>query len=633
MKLLANTILLLLLLVTATLVHNVPGVYAETLVSQNSVIFIGTVQNIYPSGFKVKVNEVFYGEGLVIGEEINVNYDPTQANVFLGTLKVGDKVIVYGKISASGIDVNSSQYGIVNLKYVEKESFEKVFSKSYEYTASLPFSQEVGPFYINFYLGALVNIYVDMPMVGDYIAISRRGSPGVLRITPLPSSGKYSFNINLRISLDTFSYSWSKSWQQLLDLTLGKKQEVVLERVPIPVGNIGGASMEIGLTPIPIFIPVGVGCDLRAQGPLMFSEYDLNVYSLYWNTHTPTAVPLIFRGDEETNVICDNPYMDFVIGLQVKLDAKITALGVTIFSGEIGKFKLLALEQHLTLEPQSLELARFVPHYLLVLKMPREVLSANIDGISERQDETGSIIKLLKQGEHTIEVPEIVYVSDTIRMIFSSWSSGAMNNKLILLVTKDEDLSPLYKRQFKLTIVSGDYGTTNPPSGEYWFDEGSTITIEALPLSGCIVKDWVIDGSSLNKKDPSISIAVNFPHKVEVLFLDVTSPIAKAGKDRTVSLGDTVVFDASESTDNIGIVSYEWDFGDGTRASGKIVYHTYKSFGTYKVTLTVMDAAGNYAIDSITVTVQPPLWMIAGIAVTIIGAIVAIILVLKKKRK
>jgi hypothetical protein len=31
-----------------------------------------------------------------------------------------------------------------------------------------------------------------------------------------------------------------------------------------------------------------------------------------------------------------------------------------------------------------------------------------------------------------------------------------------------------------------------------------------------------------------------------------------------------VTFDASESTDDVCIVGYEWDFGDGTNGTGKI---------------------------------------------------------------
>lgn len=47
-----------------------------------------------------------------------------------------------------------------------------------------------------------------------------------------------------------------------------------------------------------------------------------------------------------------------------------------------------------------------------------------------------------------------------------------------------------------------------------------------------------------------------------------------------------------------GIVSYSWNFGDGTTDSGPQVSHAYSAGGTYAVTLTVEDAAGVTATQS-----------------------------------
>ena len=85
---------------------------------------------------------------------------------------------------------------------------------------------------------------------------------------------------------------------------------------------------------------------------------------------------------------------------------------------------------------------------------------------------------------------------------------------------------------------------------------------------------------------------------------DATKPVANAGPDKAVIVGKIVSFGAGDSNDNIGIVSYEWDFGDGTNGTGRNVTHTYNESGTYTVTLTVKDAAGNSQTDSMTITVQ-----------------------------
>lgn len=70
----------------------------------------------------------------------------------------------------------------------------------------------------------------------------------------------------------------------------------------------------------------------------------------------------------------------------------------------------------------------------------------------------------------------------------------------------------------------------------------------------------------------------------------------------------TCTFDASGSSDDVGIVSYAWSFGDGTSVSpaGSLMKtsHTFSSAGSYMVVLTVTDAAGQKATKSLLVTLK-----------------------------
>ncbi|HKW43094.1 MAG TPA: PKD domain-containing protein, partial [Thermoplasmata archaeon] len=86
--------------------------------------------------------------------------------------------------------------------------------------------------------------------------------------------------------------------------------------------------------------------------------------------------------------------------------------------------------------------------------------------------------------------------------------------------------------------------------------------------------------------------------------LDVVAPLASAGAGITVDQGAVATFDGSGSTDNLGIASYAWDFGDGSSAATALADHTYPAAGTYTATLTVWDYSGNAASSTTTVTVR-----------------------------
>ena len=86
---------------------------------------------------------------------------------------------------------------------------------------------------------------------------------------------------------------------------------------------------------------------------------------------------------------------------------------------------------------------------------------------------------------------------------------------------------------------------------------------------------------------------------------DVMAPVPRGGGDRAVEDGQSLFFDASASTDNVGVTSYLWEFGDGTTATTATATHVYGHTGAYTARLTATDAAGNAATSTFTVTVRP----------------------------
>ena len=93
---------------------------------------------------------------------------------------------------------------------------------------------------------------------------------------------------------------------------------------------------------------------------------------------------------------------------------------------------------------------------------------------------------------------------------------------------------------------------------------------------------------------------------ITVLLAETTNPVANAGPDQTVNEDVLVTFDGSASTDNVAVVNYTWTFVDGGAVTlyGAAPTHTFAEPGTYVVTLTVRDAAGNSDADTMTVTVR-----------------------------
>jgi len=158
-----------------------------------------------------------------------------------------------------------------------------------------------------------------------------------------------------------------------------------------------------------------------------------------------------------------------------------------------------------------------------------------------------------------------------------------------------------------------------PSGGNYWSDYTSVDLFSGLyqiDPNGDGIGDmpYIIDSDNRDRY-PLMSI------------VDTIKPVANAGSDQTVYVGENVTFNANLSNDNFGIISYDWYFGDGTTGTGVITTHQYNKTGTFTVTLTVKDAEGNSDTDTISIIVlapseRLPLWVIGvgTVAAIVIGA-------------
>ena len=113
------------------------------------------------------------------------------------------------------------------------------------------------------------------------------------------------------------------------------------------------------------------------------------------------------------------------------------------------------------------------------------------------------------------------------------------------------------------------------------------------------------DGNSANVQNPSHSYAAGGTYTVTFTATNNDSGMDSTSQQLTVSAGGgneapvgtftyscsgrDCSFDSSGSTDDVGITSYSWDFGDGVNSSAANPQHTYTANGNYTVILVVAD--------------------------------------------
>jgi len=183
-------------------------------------------------------------------------------------------------------------------------------------------------------------------------------------------------------------------------------------------------------------------------------------------------------------------------------------------------------------------------------------------------------------------------------------------------------------------IVSGDYvmfvfgnwsstevgdveGTFSPQATILCMDwDMSSIDV----VSGPLVGEWSVDGLEFRYDYlvPSTSYSMLFMandwgerywYNISTASVDNDPPVAGSDGDITAVVDTIVSLNASASSDNVGIVSYVWEFEDPVGSpqtlTGISVDYEFDTIGDYTVTLTVTDGAGHEDVDTFVITVTP----------------------------
>lgn len=129
------------------------------------------------------------------------------------------------------------------------------------------------------------------------------------------------------------------------------------------------------------------------------------------------------------------------------------------------------------------------------------------------------------------------------------------------------------------TIVSynWDFGDGSAPVNT----TSPTITHIYTAAGNYTVTLTVVDSENLTDTTSASIVIINYP--VANFSYSPSYPI----------VNEVVTFNASASEPDGGtIVEYFWDFGDGDNGTGVVVTHTYTTYGTFVVNLTVTDSEG-----------------------------------------
>jgi PKD repeat protein len=187
---------------------------------------------------------------------------------------------------------------------------------------------------------------------------------------------------------------------------------------------------------------------------------------------------------------------------------------------------------------------------------------------------------------------------------------------------------------------SDDVGEVNYTWTFTYDDEVQTLYGEAPTFDFEIVGAYVVtltvmdDGGLTDTDTMTVTVVEN------------QAPVADAGADQSATTGDTVTFDGSGSTDDVGVVNYTWTFtyDDEVRTLyGVAPTFDFDIAGTYTVTLTVTDGAGLTDTDTVSITVEDEepvdddeksfiesYGLIIGVLVAAAVAAVAVLFMLKK---
>ncbi|RYZ99472.1 MAG: PKD domain-containing protein [Sphingobacteriaceae bacterium] len=210
---------------------------------------------------------------------------------------------------------------------------------------------------------------------------------------------------------------------------------------------------------------------------------------------------------------------------------------------------------------------------------------------------------------------------------FTDQSTGTVNEWIWLFGDGGSSTSqhPVYQYQdtgmFTVTLIAGNNGCydtlrvpnyihVKPPIARFdvAFDCSKPYIRNFVDASiGADEYNWNFgDGNTSSLSNPSHTYTAPGTYTVELTVKNLSSGCTHTKRAQVIIADEEANFSATQTTvcaktatsftatyrQPNGILSYQWNFGDGNTATGQTVNHTYHNSGNYTVRLIITDAAG-----------------------------------------
>ena len=198
------------------------------------------------------------------------------------------------------------------------------------------------------------------------------------------------------------------------------------------------------------------------------------------------------------------------------------------------------------------------------------------------------------------EIDNVTVNGDTVGAVASYTFTNVQSDGTIV-ASFAEVIVPTYT----ITAAAGAGGSISPV-GSVVVSEGNDQVFTISPDPGFVIDDVLVNGVSVGNVATYTFANVISDQTISASFIAGNQPpVARASATPVSGAAPlTVDFDGSGSTDPEGdALTYSWDFGDGTVASGVTATHMYALAGNYTVILTVTDVSGGVGSDTIAISV------------------------------